>query len=90
MEKVVNGESQGYNVHVIQSKKELNSEFIRGGESFEYYILKLRYEYKIINIYLYVTNINILCLFVVFRCVDFVVKLVIVPTTCVVLCGLSY
>ena len=34
---------------------------------------------KIINIY--VTNINILCLFVVFTCVDFVVILVVVPTT---------
>ena len=32
-------ESQGYNVYVIQSGSELNSEFIRGGESSEYYIL---------------------------------------------------
>ena len=39
MEKVVNGESQGYNVYVIQSGRELNSEFIRGEKSFEYYIL---------------------------------------------------
>ena len=90
MEKVVNGDSQGYNVYVIQSGRELNSEFIRGRESFEYYILLLRCENIIINIYLYVTNINILCLFVVFRCVDFVVILVVVPTTCVVRRGLSY
>ena len=38
----------------------------------------------------YVTNINILCLFVVFKCVDFVVILEVVPTTCVMLCGMSY
>ena len=39
---------------------------------------------------IYVTTINILCLFVVFTCVDFVVILVVVPATCVMLCGLSY
>ena len=45
---------------------------------------------KIINTYQYVTNINILCLFVVFTCVDLVVILVVVPTTCVMLCSMSY